>query len=51
MRLMGNTVFSQIGNSKIDTDDFWAFKSLYIESEKFHVATKIFAQWGKNKAA
>ena len=22
MRLMGNTVFSQIGNSKIDTDDF-----------------------------
>jgi len=50
-RLISKTVRSQNGNLEIAMDDLQVFKSLCMESEKFQVATKLFAQWGKNKAA
>jgi hypothetical protein len=52
MRLIGKTVHSQNGNLEIAMDDLQVFKPLLcMESEKFQVATKMFTQWGKNKAA
>ena len=50
-RLIGKTVRSHNGNLEIATDDLRVFKSLCMESEKFQVATKMFAQRGKIKAA
>ena len=47
---MSKTLHSQNGNIKIATDDLQVFK-LCMESEKFQVVTKMFAQQGKNKAA
>ena len=51
MRLISKTVCSQNGNLEIATDDLQVFKSLCMESKKFQVATKMFTQRGKNKAA
>jgi len=50
-RLMGKTVRSQNGNLEIGMDDLRIFKSLCMEPERFQVATKMFAQRGKNKVA
>ena len=50
-RLIGKTVHSQNGNLEIGMDDLRIFKSLCMEPERFQVATKMFAQRGKNKVA
>ena len=42
---------SQNGNLEIAMDDLGVFKSLFMESKKFQVVTKMFTQQGKNKAA
>jgi hypothetical protein len=50
-RLVGKTTFSRNGNLEIVADDFRIFRSFCNEPEKFKVATKLFAQRGKNKTA
>jgi hypothetical protein len=50
-RLIGKTGHSQNDNLEIGMDDLQVFKSLCMEPERFQVATKMFAQRGKNKVA
>jgi len=50
-RLIGKTTHSRNGNLEIAADDLQVFRTLCNESEKLKVATKLFGQQGKNKAA
>jgi hypothetical protein len=50
-RLIGKTTHSRNGNLEIAADDLQVFRTLCNESEKLKVATKLFSQQGKNKAA